>query len=198
MTKAVWGARVRLAGAAVLLLSTVSCGDLSRQGTASTYVIVDALTAASGAEPGTFTGNLSSDVITLVDGNATVFSDPGQVTLRLATKDPAIGTSPQNFITMERYRVRFIRSDGRNVEGVDVPYGFDGALTVTVGGSTTAGFTLVRVQAKEEAPLRALAANNGVISTIAEVTFFGHDQTGRAVQASGQISINFANWGDPG
>lgn len=198
MTKAVWGARVRLAGAAVLLLSTVSCGDLSRQGSASTYVIVDALTAASGAEPGTFTANLSSDVVTLVDDNPTVFADPGEVTFRLATKDPGVGTSPQNFITMERYRVRFIRSDGRNVEGVDVPYGFDGALTVTVSGAVTAGFTLVRVQAKEEAPLRALGANNGVISTIAEVTFYGHDQTGRAVQASGQMSINFANWGDPG
>ena len=198
MTKAVWGARVRLAGAAVLLLSTVSCGDLSRQGTASTYLIVDALQASSGAEPGTFSPVLSSDVITVVDGNPTVFADGGQVSFTLATKDPGVGVSPQNFITMDRYRVRFIRSDGRNVEGVDVPYGFDGGFTATVSGSATVGFTLVRVQAKEEAPLRALAANNGVISTIAEVTFFGHDQTGRAVQASGQISINFANWGDPG
>lgn len=197
MTKAVWGAGTRLAGAIALILSTISCGDLSRQGSASTYLIVSGLGAASGAEPGTFTATLASDVVTIVDGNSTVFSDPAEVRFLLGTKDPGAATSPQNFITVNRYRVRFIRSDGRNVEGVDVPYGFDGAFTATVGGATTAGFTLVRVQAKEEAPLRALGANNSVISTIAEVTFYGQDQTGRAVTASGQISVNFANWGDP-
>jgi hypothetical protein len=198
MTKAVWGARIRMAGAAVLLLSTVSCGDLSRQGTASTYLIVTSLEGASGAEPGELDGTLASDVVTVVDGSPTVFEDDAEVTFTLATKDPGAATSPQNFITIDRYRVRYIRSDGRNVEGVDVPYGFDGSFTVTVSDSATASFTLVRVQAKGEAPLQALAANNGVISTIAEVTFFGQDQTGRAVTASGRISINFANWGDPG
>lgn len=198
MTKAVWGARIRMAGAAVVLLSTVSCGDLSRQGTASTYLIVTTLAGSSGAEPGTFGGTLSSDVVTVVDDFATVFADGGQVQFTLASKDPGAATSSSNFITINRYRVRYTRSDGRNVEGVDVPYSFDGAFTLTVAGNATGGFTLVRVQAKEEAPLRALASNGGVISTIAEVTFYGEDQTGRAVTASGTISINFANWGDPG
>ena len=198
MTKAVWGARVRVAGAAVLLLSTIACGDLSRQGSASTYLIVTSVQAASGADPGTFSTSLSSDVITFVDDSPTVFADGGLVTFTLATKDPGAATSPQNSITVDRYRVRFVRSDGRNVEGVDVPYGFDGAFTVTVSNTTTAGFALVRIQAKEEAPLKALAANNGVISAIAQITFYGQDQTGRAVTASGQISVHFANWGDPG
>jgi hypothetical protein len=198
MTKAVWGARVRLAGAIVALLATVSCGDLSRQGTASTYLIVSSLEAASGAAPSTFSTNLASDVITVVNDFPTVFADGGQVTFTLATKDPGAATSPQNFITIDRYRVRYLRTDGRNIEGVDVPYGFDGAFTVTVSGTASAGFTLVRVQAKEEAPLRALGANNGVISAIAEVTFYGQDQTGRAVTASARMSVNFANWGDPG
>jgi hypothetical protein len=197
MTKAVWGARVRLAGAALVLLATVSCGELSRQGSASTYLIVSSLEAASGAEPSNFSGNLSSDVVTVVDDVPTVFADGAQVTFTLATKDPGVATSPQNFITIDRYRVRYLRTDGRNTEGVDVPYGFDGAFTATVGSSTTAGFTLVRVQAKGESPLRALAQNGGVISTIAEVTFYGQDQTGRAVTVSGKISVNFANWGDP-
>ena len=198
MTKAVWGARVRVAGAAVLLLSTIACGDLSRQGSASTYLIVTSVQGASGADPGTFSTSLSSDVITFVDGSPTVFADGGQVTFTLATKDPGAATSPQNSITVDRYRVRFVRSDGRNVEGVDVPYGFDGAFTVTVSNAATVGFALVRIQAKEEAPLKALAANNGVISAIAQITFYGQDQTGRAVTASGQISVHFANWGDPG
>ena len=55
---------------------------------------------------------------------------------------------------------RFIRADGRNTPGVDVPYGFDGAFTATVsGGEPTVGFELVRHIAKEEAPLAALAFN---------------------------------------
>jgi hypothetical protein len=83
---------------------------------------------------------------------------------------------------------------------VDVPYPFDGAVTMTVtgpGSGTT--FTIVRNQAKAEAPLAALAGGGGavVISAIARVTFYGHDQTGREVSISGQISVNFADWGDP-
>jgi hypothetical protein len=74
-----------------------------------------------------------------------------------------------------------VRSDGHSVEGVDVPYAFDGGLTGTVSDDTTVGFTLVRNQAKMEAPLAALATNPIVLSTIARVTFYGHDQTGREV-----------------
>ena len=36
-----------------------------------------------------------------------------------------------------------------------------------------------------------------VISTIARVTFYGHDQTGREVSATGNIDVTFANFGDP-
>ena len=60
-------------------------------------------------------------------------------------------------------------------------------------------FTLVRAQAKLEKPLITLSGNNGalVISTIADVTFFGKDQTGRDVTVTGSMSINFADWADP-
>jgi hypothetical protein len=57
-------------------------------------------------------------------------------------------------------------------------------------------FTLVRVQAKEEAPLRALRNGGAPITTVAEVTFYGHDQNGRDVTVSGRIEVSFANWGD--
>jgi hypothetical protein len=36
-----------------------------------------------------------------------------------------------------------------------------------------------------------------IISTIAEVTFFGHDQSGREVSVTGQILIDFGDFGDP-
>ncbi len=94
--------------------------------------------------------------------------------------------------------MRFIRADGRNTPGVDVPYPFDGAFTTTVTSQeTTAVFELVRHLAKEEAPLKALTVNNVIISTIAEITFYGHDQTGREVSVTGRISVDFGNFGDP-
>ena len=36
-----------------------------------------------------------------------------------------------------------------------------------------------------------------MISTLAEVTFYGTDQAGRDVVATANISVNFADWGDP-
>jgi hypothetical protein len=189
-----------------LAIATASCGDLTRQGTASSYLIIDSLEAASGASPDEFGGSLASDVITVTDkdtGATTIYQDLAVVDFSLGLKDP--GTSgnaneptPTNFITITRYRVRYIRADGRNTPGVDVPYGFDGAMTLTVNGAGGAGtFTLVRAQAKAEAPLAALANNFLIISTIAEVTFYGRDQTGREVEITGRIGVDFGNWGDP-
>jgi hypothetical protein len=96
--------------------------------------------------------------------------------------------------------VQFIRADGRNTPGVDVPYPFDGGMTATVSGSgIKASFTLVRIQAKMENPLVTLQYRNAAstISTIAEVTFYGVDQAGHAVSVSGRIGVDFSDWGDP-
>jgi hypothetical protein len=202
MTKAVWGARIRLAGVLTLIVLSSSCGDLTRQGTASSYLIVVTLEAASGANEGVFGNTLLSDVVTVVGGRATFFNDLGRVNFRLGMKDPGSSgapttPTPANWITVDRYHVRFIRADGRNTEGVDVPYAFDSAFTVTVSGDAQGGFTLVRHTAKLEAPLAALAGNGLIIDTIAEITFYGYDQTGREVSAVGKIGVSFANFGDP-
>jgi hypothetical protein len=211
--KAVWGGEVgrlaRLMAVLALTPLSISCGDLARQGTGSSYLIVTALTAASGAEPGEFGGTLHSDVITFVTVSGqttrvpTIFPDIGQVSLQLAMKDPGgaetpTTPTPANFITINRYRVRYLRADGRNTPGVDVPFGFDGAVTATVSGSTNFGFELVRHIAKQESPLRALAFNTAVIiSTITEITFYGRDQTGREVSVSAQMLVDFGDFGDP-
>jgi hypothetical protein len=58
-------------------------------------------------------------------------------------------------------------------------------------------FELVRHIAKVEAPLGALVNNLVIISTIAEITFYGQDQTGHEVQVTGRILVDFGNFGDP-
>lgn len=199
---------LRVFGAGALTVMCLGCAAAGRPGQASSYLIVESLVAASGAKATTFGGTLGSDVLTLVNRTVngvqvrvpTVFEDLGQVRFRLAMKDPSVATSAANFITVSRYRVVFRRADGRNTPGVDVPFGFDGAITATVGTEpSSAGFTLVRVQAKEEAPLLALIGGGGAmaISTLAEITFYGADQAGREVVVTATISVNFADWGDP-
>lgn len=209
------GRRARVFSAFTIVAALAGgCGGGQLQGTSSSYLIIASLQGASGAKPTDLSGVLSSDVRTLVkvtDGSGaqvlqpTVFADVGQVTFTLAMKDPGTTESPTkptstNFITVTRYHVDYVRSDGRNTQGVDVPYSFDGATTTTVtdvGGTAT--LTLVRVQAKEETPLLTLVngGGQGTISTIARVTFYGTDQAGRAVTVMGQISVNFSDWGDP-
>lgn len=208
-----WSSHVRAAAlvGGVVLLS--SCTSTVRTDSSSSYLIINTLTAASGVKPDSFGGSLASDVLTYVKRDVggtqvlvpTVFEDLAQVSLQLGMKDPGTAASPTtpttaNFITVTQYHVSYIRSDGRNTPGVDVPFPFDGAVTVTVGASAaTASLTLVRLQAKNEAPLKNLVGGNGAlaISTIAQITFYGTDQTGRAVSVTGNISVNFADWGDP-
>lgn len=190
-----------LAAAPVLALGVAGCSDTVRQGRSASYLIIDQIQAASGADDTKFSGELSSDVIT----KGTVFEDLGEAQFELGLKDvgPSGATAAptqNNFITITRYHVEYRRTDGRNTPGVDVPYAFDGAGTATItdsGGSLT--FVLVRVQAKAEPPLKSLQGQGGanVISTIADVTFYGKDQTGNDVAVKGSISVNFADWGDP-
>ena len=196
--KAVWGSRIRLATAVAGALLLTSCSEAIRQGQSPGYLMLMSLQGARGGgnSSGTFTSSLLSDVVTVVNGNATIFNDLGQATLQLVMKDPLAATSPANAITMTQYHVKYIRTDGRNVQGVDVPFEFDGGLGVTISGTGSVAFTLVRNQAKLEAPLRALAQNLQVVSTIAEVTFYGRDQNGREISVSGRIDVAFANFGD--
>lgn len=189
---------------------STSCTSAVRQGTGNSYLIIDSLQGVSG-QSGDEDSDLNSDVVALVEEEIngvtvripTIFEDGGLVAFRLGMKDAgsATPTTPtsNNFITVNRYRVSYSRTDGRNTPGVDVPHPFEGAFTVTVGTTAAeAGFVLVRLQAKSEAPLLALRNGGGAftIATIAEVTFYGQDQTGHAVSATGRISVNFADWAD--
>ena len=188
-----------VAGLALAALGASACGSATaREGTASSYLVILNLEAsATGSDE--FDHVLASDVRT----HGGTIEDDGRVRMTAAMRDVTNPNAPtsNNAITVNRYRVTYRRSDGRNTPGVDVPYAFDGAVTFTVapGDTQSVPFNLVRVQAKEESPLRALAGNGGamVISTLADVTFYGRDQAGRDASVTGTIGVNFADWADP-
>ena len=203
----------RLIFFATLLALSSSCGEATRTGRSPVLLVIDALEAASGAQPDAFGNVLFSDVETLVtqqvDGRnvrvPTIYGDLGRATFRLTLKNPGPAASPfapsaLNEVTITRYRVTFRRADGRSTPGVDVPHAFDGAVTVTVpaSGTAVAGFAMVRHQAKLEPPLSNLQGGGGanMLSTIAEVAFYGRDQVGHEVIGAGLISVNFGDFGD--
>ena len=200
----------RLAAVAILALAGASCGDVVRQGRAPVLLVIDLLQGSTGnTTPGPFANPLVSDVLTNVTSPApctpespcpTIFNDLGQVTLRVVPKDIINTTSPSaaNAVTITRYRIVFRRTDGRNTQGVDVPYGFDGGVTGTVppDGTLTLGFEVVRHVAKKEPPLVQLVENPAVISAIAEITFYGQDLVGNDVSATGMLQVDFGNFGN--
>lgn len=210
---------VRLGLSAAVLaataLSPAGCGEVARNGHSPVFLIIEALEADSGADNADqFATLLMSDVETVVGvqvGNETVrvptrFNDLGRVRLRLALKNPGLPTSPLepttlNEMTVTRYRVVFRRTDGRNTQGVDVPYAFEGGMTVTVPaqGTVEGIFDVVRHTAKSEPPLKNLSGEGAgrFINTVADITFFGRDQAGSEASVSGLISVNFADFGDP-
>jgi len=203
----------RFLAIAGLIGATTSCGDVVRNGRSPSYLVIDTLSGIRGASTlGAPTATLLSDVITNVTSPPpcsqtapcpTVFNDPGQAVMHISLKDPGSAATPTvptqvNSITITRYHVKYVRADGRQQEGFDVPYAFDGAVTVTVSNtSSTFGFELVRHVAKEESPLVQLKTSNQIITVIAEVTFYGTDQAGNEVSVMGKIQIDMGNFGDP-
>lgn len=198
--------RHRRALAAVVAIAALTgaaaCTEKQKEGDSSSYLIVTALQASAGAEPDTFSDTLGSDVRTF----GAVYSDYARVNLRLGLKDPGSTQNPSvptsaNFVTVSRYRVSYTRTDGRNTPGVDVPAPFEGGVTFTVTDTGGSGvITLVQAQAKATAPLTGLAGQGGAvfIPTVANITLDGTDQAGKAVKVTGSISVNFADWADPG
>ncbi|MPY89844.1 MAG: hypothetical protein GEU99_18215 [Luteitalea sp.] len=184
----------------VCVVLAAACDTAVRSGESAVEIVVDRLEAAPAGST-TYTTVLESDVLT----SGTPHADLGRIVLRARLRDPGSSDAPtapsaMNVATLTRYRVAFRRSDGRGVEGRDVPYAFDGSVTVTVDESATPiGFTLVRPQAKLEPPLRTLVGRGGasVLSTFADVSFYGRDARGRTVAATASMTVHFADWEEP-
>ncbi len=197
-------------GGAVVLVATVlssGCGEIARGSQSPSQIVIDSLLTARGtgvATPTTFvSGPLLSDVPNRFAGQ-TAFDDFGQATLRVILRDPGPPGAPTapsslNDVTITRYTVTYSRSgspNGQNTPGVDVPHPIEGAVTFTIGAgrSATGVFELVRHVAKVEPPLAALGGGNDVLTMLAEVTFYGRDQAGNDVLATGIVQVNFANF----
>lgn len=194
-----------IVGAAVLLAASfllTSCNPVENKSQSGSLLIVERMTGldVEGGE-GFF---LQSDVLYAdpVTGATSVRADSATATFQATTLDPnpLLGTSQYNDIQVTRYVVTYVRADGRNVEGVDVPYSFEGSLSalVRIGISTPVSFVIVREVAKQEPPLFNLRAAfpGDILNVTARVDFYGHDLANKAVKATGMLPVFFANYGN--
>ena len=201
-----------------MIAATVSCGDVARQGSSPVYLVIDTLTGIKGGvTQGSGTTNLISDVVTNVSTPLpctqtnpcpTIFNDMGSVTLRAPLKDigatAPLSPTSNNEVTLSRYHVDYIRADGRNTPGVDVPYAFDGA--VTGDGAGLGGTATHRLRdwcgsaAKVEAAAGAARGDQSAIiidvmarrDVLREADRVGNDATGDG----NRFGIEFGNFGD--
>jgi hypothetical protein len=179
----------------ILMLS--ACNPLEDDSKSSSFIIIESITGTDLA--GKTASFLQSDVV-LTD--LTVVADVATATLRASLLDPApiLKPSQYNDIILDRYIVSYSRVDGKNRQGVDVPYSFEGSLSqiLKIGTGVTLSFVVVREVAKLESPLIDLVQNRaeGVIEATAKIEFYGHDLVNNKVTATGYLTIFFANYAD--
>jgi hypothetical protein len=136
---------------------------------------------------------LTSDVQT----GGGYLTNPVVVTLEANFKNPEPllpGTSYKTSVMIDRYTVTYTRP-----EGGPVPAAFEGRLAVVceVDASVDVEIVAVRAEAKTAPPLNALIGTLNVIWAVAEIRFIGHDLAGNGVEATGYITVYFADWADP-
>lgn len=153
-------------------------------------------------------GNTSGSGDAFLSDVNPVFNDNATISMSAELKKAgAVITSTANDVLLDRYEVVYFRTDGHNIEGVDVPYRISGPVTglVAVGATADASIIVVRHTAKLEPPLsnlnRNLTANSafefggqGILTVIAEITVYGRTVAGAAVKDTGRLQITFADF----
>lgn len=192
----------RCLGCAVALgLIAFGCApDYVTNNSAPVNFYVAGVTASSGAA--VLDSDVRSGSSQYADGSGPLFvcEDYATVDVAVRNKNP-LGPTPNaaEAVIVDSYVVRYFRTDGRGVEGVDVPYRITGSLTaqvdVATSGTTGIPIEVVRHQAKSEPPLSTIE-QTVVLTMFAEVTLYGKTIAGERVSGSGRLQINFADFGD--
>jgi hypothetical protein len=168
--------------------------EFAETGNAPVLMRIVSIATEEGQE-GESSAFLNSDV-------SPVFNDNAVVTVEVIPKNPRLVIDiPFQDVMIERYEVRYFRSDGLTEEGIDVPFTISGGLGVLarVGSETEVAFVLVRHQAKFEPPLSQLRGSFGgesVLSVTAEITLHGRTTAGEALSTRGFVRINFADFAE--
>jgi hypothetical protein len=190
--------KLKIFGLIIVALAMAACNALENQSTSATRLQIVSLTG-NDLKGTAGSARVYSDVLT----NGSIFDDPGVADIKALPLDPLLATTaitPYFDVLIDQMDVEFKRPDGRNMEGVDVPYRFTQPMSMLVPINTDMKipFVLIRHMAKEQAPLLALRANNSqVLQLVAFITIHGKDLGGhRVAPVIGPISVWCSNFAD--
>jgi hypothetical protein len=183
----------------IVALLLASCVAKENDSTSGSFLIINSLTGndLKGAAGST---TVFSDVLNA----GSVVNDSAVAEVNAQIYDPAktADISYFNNVVVDQIDVEFKRTDGRNVEGVDVPYRFTQPMNWVIAVNTPGKipFVLIRHVAKLEAPLLALRevpSQTFVLQLVAKVTVHGKDLGGhRVAPVSGYLTVWCANFAD--
>jgi hypothetical protein len=183
--------------AALFLASCVAKEDDS---TAASFLVINSLTGndLTGTAGST---TVFSDVLTT---SGSIINDNGVATVTATLFDPATVDKPTAYqnIVVDEIDIEFMRTDGKNVEGVDVPYRFTQPINIVAEVATEAEipFVLIRHVAKLETPLLELrdwVNQEKILQLVAKVTLQGKDVAGHRISpVSGYLSVWCSNFAD--
>jgi len=189
---------LKIMACAAAFLALAGCNSLSKQTESSSLIVIESITGTT--MEGDTVAFLQSDVLGaggIIRGDVAT----ANIIIRLINPDPVNGPSQFNDVVLTNYRVTYELPTGPGNPGVDVPLPFDGNFSTVlceVDKSTSVPFLVVLEAAKLAAPLTALIGTTNVIETRARIEIFGHDLTDHPVQATGYLTIYFADYVAPG
>jgi hypothetical protein len=201
----------------VVALAAISFGCVPEWARDNETGIIMEVAAIAGVRGGSQGGGTEASIL-YSDVSAWI-NDDAVVTVNVYRKNPTVeSTSALEHVRLESYQVRYFRSDGRNVEGLDVPHRITGALDAQRFHTPTAtneieldtDINVVRHTAKREPPLINLIDSDlaprtrgpfltgeGIIATVAEITIYARQvTTGEPLTASGRFQVVFSDFVD--
>jgi len=199
-------------GVVGLAVSMAGCvPDWARENETGILMEVAGISGAPGSQGQTDGDVLFSDV-------SQAINDDAVVTVNVYRKNPTVtSTSPLEHVRLESYQVRYFRTDGHSVEGIDVPHRITGAFSAQRFHTPTgtdevqidAVINVVRQVAKREPPLinligisptinrGLLIPGQGIFTTVAEITVYARQVTTREpLSATGRFQVVFADFAD--
>jgi len=185
-----------------MILFLFSCNSVVKKTQSDSMLIVSSITGKDIEDNDV--NFLQSDVVSVDPDTGALYitADSAKATLTAKSlePEPALGTSTYSNILVTSYSVTYTRSDGKNREGIDVPYSFSGSISalVEIDASAEVSFIIVRESAKLEPPLINLrdGRGEGPLTIQAKIDFYGHDVANHQVKATGYLTIFFANYID--